>query len=78
LAFTLAGFDGEADIHVMMNMFWGPLEFEVPVVAGRQWFIAVNTAEASPNDIAEPGEEASFSGASCRVAGRSVVVLVSR
>ena len=78
LAFTLAGFDGDADIHVMMNMYWAPLAFAVPAVAGREWFLAVNTAEASPNDIAEAGAEAALTGASCRVEARSVVVLVSR
>ncbi len=78
LAFTLAGFDGDADIHVMMNMYWEPLEFEAPAAPGRQWFIAVNTAEPSPNDIAEPGQEAPFVEPVCRVEGRSVVVLVSR
>ena len=78
LEFTLAGFDGEADIHVMMNMYWEPLEFEVPAVAGREWFIAVNTAEASPNDIAEAGEETAFAGPGCVVEARSVVVLVNR
>src|SRR5262249_7254302 len=30
LACTIAGFEGDADLHVMMNMFWEPLEFEVP------------------------------------------------
>ncbi len=78
LAFTLAGFDGDADIHVMMNMYWEPLEFEVPEVDGRRWFVAVNTAEPSPNDIAEAGEEPGPIEPCCRVEGRSVVVLVSK
>jgi isoamylase len=29
LACTIAGFGGNADLHVMMNMFWEPLDFEV-------------------------------------------------
>jgi hypothetical protein len=27
---TLAGFDGDADLHVMLNMFWEALDFELP------------------------------------------------
>ncbi|MGE5647168.1 MAG: glycogen debranching protein GlgX [Acidobacteriota bacterium] len=75
LAFTAAGFNGDADLHVMMNMYWEKLEFETP--AGR-WVLAVDTAQPSPRDIAEPGEEAPFSGAAYPVEGRSVVVLISR
>jgi isoamylase len=74
LAFTLAGFDGEPDIHVMMNMYWEPLEFDVP---SGQWFVAVNTGAAEPDDIAEPGNEAAFYGATFPLPGRSVAVLVS-
>jgi glycogen operon protein len=78
LAFTLAGFDGDGDIHVMLNMYWEPLEFEVPLTPGRQWFVALDTAEPPPNDIAEPGQEPAFLGATCPVRGRSVVALISR
>ena len=44
---TLAGFDGEEDLHVMMNMYWNTLAFEVPVAGDRRWFQAVNTADSS-------------------------------
>src|SRR5438477_308964 len=30
LACTIAGIDDTADLHVMMNMFWEPLAFDVP------------------------------------------------
>ncbi len=43
LGMTLGGFDGEPDIHVMLNMYWDSLEFEVPPVPGRQWFTTVDT-----------------------------------
>ena len=48
LAFTLAGFGTEADIHVILNMDGEGLDFEIPAVKGRQWHLAVNTAEPSP------------------------------
>jgi hypothetical protein len=38
----------------------------------------VDTAQAPPDDFAEPGTEADVAGNICIVAGRSVVVLVNR
>ena len=78
LAFTLAGFGAEADIHVMFNMDGGGLDFEIPVVKGRQWHLAVDTAQPAPCDIAEPGQERPVLAERLRVQGRSVMVLVSR
>ena len=78
LAFTLAGFGPEADIHVMLNMDPGRLDFEIPTVKGRQWHLAVNTAEPSPQDIVDPGSEKPITGDHIHVQGRSVVVLLSR
>ncbi len=78
LALTLAGFDGDADIHAMLNMYWDSLEFELPAVPGRRWFKAVDTSQAPPNDIADPGAETEVTGATYAVEGRSVVVLVNR
>lgn len=75
LAMTLAGFDGDSDIHVMLNMYWESLDFELPAVAGRQWFRAVDTALNPPLDIADPGEEQAVAGSVYPVQGRSVVVL---
>jgi isoamylase len=78
LAMTLAGFGGDPDLHVMFNMFWESLDFELPVVPGRRWCEAVDTARASPHDIAEPGSEPDVPGYTHRVEARSVVVLVNR
>jgi glycogen operon protein len=75
---TLGGFNGEADIHVMLNMFWDSLDFEIPPVRGRRWFKVVDTAEPSPRDIVEPRNEVEVPGKVCAVQGRSVVVLVSK
>ena len=62
----------------MFNMFWESLDFELPVVPGRRWCIAVDTARAVPYDIAEPGSEPDLPGHTVRVEARSVVVLVNR
>jgi glycogen operon protein len=78
LAMTLGGFNGDADIHVMMNMYWDDLAFDIPPLEDGRWFRAVDTAETAPRDIADPGEEPQFAGTSCTVRGRSIVVLVSR
>jgi glycogen operon protein len=78
LAMTLAGFGGDSDLHVMFNMFWESLDFELPVVPGRRWCMAVDTARPSPLDIAEAGSEPDVQGHTRRVESRSVVVLVNR
>jgi isoamylase len=59
LACTIAGFEGGADRHVMMNMFREPLEFEVPVDPQRTWHLVVDNV----------------AGASCGVQARSIVIL---
>ena len=78
LAFTLGGFDADADLHVMMNMYWEPLDFQLPDVPGRTWHRAVDTARPAPSDIAPPGKEARCTDPAYRVDGRSVVVLISK
>jgi len=77
LAMTLAGFDGDADLHVMMNMFWEPVEFQLPKIPGRTWRIAIDTWQLSPADIADPGHEPPVDGDTCTVEPRSIVVLVN-
>jgi glycogen operon protein len=78
LAMTLAGFDGDGDLHIMLNMFWEGLDFELPVVPGRPWRLAVDTAQPSPHDIAYPGSEPEVLGNTYVVKARSVVALVNR
>ena len=76
---THGGFNGEPDIHVMLNMYWEKLDFEIPPpLAGRRWFKVLDTAQPSPHDIVDPGNEVGVSGSVCPVQGRSIVVLVSR
>jgi isoamylase len=87
LAFTLGGFPlhtvgksgtTDTDIHVMINMDWEDLDFDVPNVVGRRWYRAIDTGAAAPHDIHSPGHEALHEGGTCRVGNRSIVVLISK
>jgi glycogen operon protein len=62
----------------MMNMYWEKLDFEIPVLPNRMWFKVLDTAEPSPHDIVDPGNEVEVDGSVCPVQGRSIVVLVSK
>jgi glycogen operon protein len=77
LGLTFAGFFGAADIHIMLNMFWESLNFELPAVSGRTWRIAVDTSSPPPLDIADLGTEPLVFGTVYSVQGRSIVVLVN-
>ena len=78
LACTIAGRDGSPDLHVMMNMFWEPLGFDLPELPDRRWLRAIDTALESPADIADPGTEQRIDAATYLVTDRSIVVLRSR
>jgi len=78
LAFSMGGETDEEDLHVMLNMSWEALEFEVPVVKSRSWFRAADTGLPSPNDAAEVGEEEPVVSATYRVEPHSVAILVSK
>jgi glycogen operon protein len=78
LAFTLAGFDGDDDVHVIFNMNDQELDFELPAVEGRSWHRAFDTALPAPDDSSEPGAEPKAPDQQAyRSAARSAVVLVS-
>jgi isoamylase len=84
LAFTLGGFpsrssrSSDTDIHVMMNMDWNDLDFDVPAVDGRRWHRVIDTGARPPDDIFSKGHEPLFEGETCRVKNRSIVVLISK
>ncbi len=83
LAFTLGSFEDESerndeDIHVMFNMEWEALNFEIPYLVERNWYKMIDTAQCYPHDVIEPGKEAAIQQHTCCVEKHSVVVLVSR
>jgi glycogen operon protein len=75
LACTIAGLGDSADLHVMMNMYWEPLDFEVP--AFTEWRLAIDTHADTPDDICDPGTGQRFAGRHLTVQSRSIIVLRS-
>lgn len=76
LAFCLHGASqGDVDIYVMINAYWQDLRFVVQEGQTDEWRRVVDTARSSPDDICEPGLEATLSDQRYTVQARSVVVL---
>jgi glycogen operon protein len=74
LAFTLAGTEHtEPPLHVMLNMWDHDLEFAVPRIEGRQWYLAVDTGQEP--SVIEPEAQGPIAAGRILVGGRSVVVL---
>lgn len=78
LSYTMGGPEDEEDIHVMMNMYWEPLEFEIPGLTERRWYRAIDTSLPASQDITVAGDEVRVDADSYLVQSRSVVVLVSK
>jgi glycogen operon protein len=83
LSFTMGGFTDPNDIHVILNMDWQDLDFDIPPVQGRSWYKVIDTSQQSPNDIAEnlldPLNGTVITGPSTyRASARSIVVFISR
>jgi len=67
------------DLHFIANAYAGDLEFELPQIGEREWFRLVDTAQASPLDIAEDGQEFPLtSQESYVVKARSVVIFAAK
>ncbi|MEI6057121.1 MAG: glycogen debranching enzyme, partial [Lentisphaerota bacterium] len=78
LSFTIGGKGKEEDLHVMINMYWEKLNFEIPSLNGRKWHVAIDTFKDSPDDIHETGNENICSVSEFTVFPRSIVALVSK
>ena len=78
VAFTARFTKERLFFHVILNAYWGPLEFELPSVAngGRHlWRRWIDTFLESPHDIVDWERAPSVPGHSYRAEPRSVVVL---
>ena len=64
--------------HVMMNLYWGLFDFQVPSVPARHWSRVIETFRPSPQDILAPGREQPIMGDRYRIEGRSIVVMMSQ
>jgi len=79
LRYTLAGVSqDEEDLHVILNMSERTDNVELPMVSGRRWHVALDTALASPDDAISRDAQSAYSGASYLSRARSVVVLEAR
>jgi glycogen operon protein len=75
LALTALNVGARVILHIMINAYWEPLEFELPVQSGwRRW---IDTARASPDDVFESGWP-EFDGATCVAQSRSLAALIAR
>jgi glycogen operon protein len=77
LALTFELEDAALHVHIILNAFWEPLEFELPLVNGgadpwRRW---IDTSLDSPHDIVAWRSAQPLSGQTYRAGPRSVVVL---
>jgi len=75
LAFTLAAVaEGEADVHVMLNLSDTDIDMELPAIQGRELRLALNTALAAPEDIVSPEDQKPFGEKRYPVGARTVLV----
>ncbi|ALL70560.1 Glycogen debranching enzyme (plasmid) [Paraburkholderia caribensis MBA4] len=76
LAFTFGGeAEGEAPLHVILNMDDSMHRVALPALDGRDWHRIVDTARNSPADIVASPHEGPTEADDCQVQARSVVVL---
>ena len=67
------------DLFFIANAYSGDLEFELPQIGEREWFRLADTAQPSPQDIAEDGQEFPLlSQDSYTVKARSVAMFVAK
>jgi len=77
IALHLSGDVESDDIYFAFNSYWEDLSFELPPrPRDKPWLRAVDTAQASPQDIAEPGLEQPVTQPTYLVRARSVVILI--
>lgn len=78
LAFTAEIRSERLVVHMILNAFWEPLEFELPPPCkwgGAPWRRWIDTARETPDDIYPCGEAPEVSESTYRAEARSVVVL---
>ena len=76
LAYALRGASvSDDDLYVMINAHWEDRNFTVQEGKPSEWRRVMDTAQPSPNDIVEPGNETQLKSESYIVRARSVVVL---
>ncbi len=78
LAFTLHHPAAGEDLHVILNAYWEPLSFELPLLpAQTQWHRIIDTALPSPADIVSPAHSTAVAGGLYVAPARTAVVLMA-
>lgn len=78
LALTIADPGAGEDIHAIFNMEETALPFQLPVIAGRRWFRAIDTVLPAPLTVAARGTEVLMTTPAYLASPKSVIVLVSK
>lgn len=79
LGYTLAAADEqEADLHIMLNMSENSIIAQLPVIAGRTWHMAADTAAAADDHILTPEQQQSLADTRITVRPRSIMLFESR
>ena len=66
-------------LHLIINAYWEPLEFEIPRCAGQEaWRRCVDTYLDPPNDIRSWQDAPILRSSICLVQPRSVVILLAK
>jgi glycogen operon protein len=78
LAATAQVFRGKFLLHLMLNAYWEPLEFELPPSDGPGWRRLLDTYRESPDEICDLADAPVVNGSTYQVQPRSVVLLISR
>lgn len=78
LAYELVNPDADEHLHVMLNTYWEPLEFELPPLeVDCAWHRVVDTALPAPADFVFPGERLPVDQRRYTVNPRTCVILKS-
>ncbi|MEH2062739.1 MAG: hypothetical protein V7K50_10720 [Nostoc sp.] len=79
LAFTLRHPKFNEHLYIILNAYWQPLTFELPLLSsGEGWHRIVDTALPSPQDFSDLKTAPLITSQEYLAEGRSVVVLIAR
>ena len=79
LAFSLSHPSGGEHLHVMLNAYWEPLNFELPPLEpGNYWHRILDTALPAPEDFSDLEAAVQIEGDNYLVTARSSVVLMEK
>ena len=80
IALTAWSLRGRFVIHLMINGYWEPLEFELPPVPeqfGDRWYRWIDTYRESPDDICTPNKAPRITDPSYLIQPRSIVSVIA-